>query len=791
MFILSSGSLLSVTLYLLQVTLAHKTSGRNVRQKPRTQDGALQIDDIFAPMSFDPPPATMPTRNDHPQVPVGVDQEGPLQTNKFYANFFANDQDNRTWTHPYSVWWPKNNATQGRGLSISHTDREDFIYGPGNPVESFEDTFFRQSLSLSAKELSNGTVLTTDSLTAESVHINLSPSRSAQPLISFPLVQGMAFVTGIYNGASVLVQTQQEFSNITDLGAVFQSSAANVYGWSLSLKDDSTWLIYITCSPAASYMAPNSTFVKPKLSLLDKRTLVGPSVFRGTVQVAKNPVGDSGLSAFNTAAGAYPETGKVSGSVSGGSGTYTLSWSKKGVLEQHLLMFALPHHVASFDEETTSHITPITLASTSKGISTAVLTDTFTMVENDLPTDIGFDPWSPRLGSVGSADAAGGTISELAKYAVSSVGKLELQGDITALTNLTSKYYAGVAFSMYVRSLYATANIAGETSVLSKSLQKLENAFARYVNNLEPNPLAYDTVWGGVCSTGSYGNNDSSIDFGNTYYNDHNFHYGYYVYTAAIIGYLDPDWLTRNNSVNKIWVNTLIRDWANPSIEDPYFPFSRSYDWYHGHSWARGVLEAENGKDQESSAEDAFSTYAIKMWGRTIGDPVMEARGNLQLAITARALQSYYLLDSNNTVQPPEFIGVRAAGILFDRLVNHTTYFGDQVSFVQGIHMLPINPSSAYTRKAGFVREEWDQYFAGNKSGSLTGGGFVGHVYVNLAIADVEGAKESYEFMLQQPVNGSFVDGMSLAWNLAYTAGLGGSLASNSTINTKRKRTRG
>lgn len=133
-------------------------------------------------------------------------------------------------------------------------------------------------------------------------------------------------------------------------------------------------------------------------------------------------------------------------------------------------------------------------------------------------------------------------------------------------------------------------------------------------------------------------------------------------------------------------------------------------------------------------------------------------------------------------MQPAEFVGVRAAGILFDRLVNHTTYFGDQVSFVQGIHMLPINPSSAYTRKAAFVREEWDQYFANNKSGSLTGGGFVGHVYVNLAIADVEGAKESYEFMSQQKINGSLIDGMSLAWNLAYTAALGGSMASNSTL---------
>ncbi|POS70283.1 glycosyl hydrolase family 81 [Diaporthe helianthi] len=749
-------------------------------QHPRAAQDAPVAADIFTPMSFDSPPATIPSRDDHPQLPVGVVQEGPLQTNKFYASFFANAQDNRTWVHPYSVWWPKRNVLQGRGLSISHTDREDFIYGPGDPVESFDDTFFRQSLSLSAKELGNGTVLTIDNLTAESVNVNLAPSRSAQPLISFPLVQGMAFMTGIYNGASVLVQSQRRFSNITELGVVFQGSAATVHGWSSRLSDKSTWLIYITGS--------DSTSSQPTLKLLDRQTIVGPTGFKGIVQVAKNPVGSNGLSVFNKAAGAYPETGKVSGSVSGRSGTYSFSWLKKGATEQQLLMFALPHHVASFDQETASRMTSITLASTTKGIATAVLTDTFTMVENDLPADIGFDPWSPRFGSVGSAGAPGGTISERAKSAVSSAGKLELQRDITVLTNLTSKYFSGIAFSIYARSLYATSNIAGDTSTSTQSLRKLENAFDRYVKNLEPNPLAYDTVWGGVCSTASYGNNDSLIDFGNTYYNDHNFHYGYYVYTAAILGYLDPSWLTRNNSANKVWVNTLIRDWANPSAEDPFFPFSRSFDWYHGHSWARGVLESENGKDQESSAEDAFSTYAIKMWARVIGDPVMEARGNLQLAITARALQNYYLLDSNNTVQPPEFIGNRVAGILFDRLVNHTTYFGDQISFVQGIHMLPINPSSAYTRKAAFVREEWDQYFAGNKSGFLTGGGFVGHVYVNLAIADVEGARESYDFMLQQSVNGSSVDGLSLAWNLAYTAGLGGSLAKNSTVNVARRR---
>ncbi|KAL0937454.1 endo-beta-glucanase (glycosyl hydrolase family 81) [Colletotrichum truncatum] len=735
---------------------------------------AHNSNNVFVAISHDAP-VLVPSQDSHPQEPVGVKQKGPLQTNKFYANFFANKQDNATWTHPYSVWWSNDTAKQGHGLSISHTDRNDFLYGPGTPVKSFEDPQFRQSIAISASELKNDTALTTESLTGFSINVNLAPRKNAEPLLSFPLVQGMAFVTGVYKGGSVLIQSEKGFSNITRLPLNSPGIGAAVHGWHARLNDGTDWLIYMT---------PKHTYQKPSLKMLDKSSLTGPQNFTGYVQIAKNPLGAEGIRVFNRAAGVYPVGATISGSVSGNTGTYTLSWSKNGIKELPLLMFALPHHVKSFDQRTRAGLTDVKLASTTKGIATATFGDYFTMVESDLPTDVGLDPWSPRLGSVGSKNAPGGTVSAEAKAAIIAAAKEELSRDITELTNLTSKYFSGIAFSVYARSLYAVHNIAGDDSFTVDALQKLEKAFDRYVNNLEPNPLVYDNVWKGLVSSASYGNNDTQADFGNTYYNDHNFHYGYYVYTAAIIGHLNPSWLTKNDSINKIWVNNLIRDWANPSTEDPHFPFSRSFDWFHGHSWARGVLEAPDGKDQESSAEDAFSTYAIKVWGRTIGDADIEARGNLQLAVTARSLQSYFLMASDNDVQPPRFIGNRASGILFDRKVTHTTYFGDQISFIQGIHMLPIVPSSGYIRKPSFVREEWDQYFAGNKSGALTGGGFVGHVYVNLAIADNQGAVESYNFMKRQKVGSEFVDGLSLAWSLAYTAALGGSLNTNSTLNS-------
>jgi endo-1,3(4)-beta-glucanase len=149
------------------------------------------------------------------------------------------------------------------------------------------------------------------------------------------------------------------------------------------------------------------------------------------------------------------------------------------------------------------------------------------------------------------------------------------------------------------------------------------------------------------------------------------------------------------------WVNMLVRDFANP-VCDADFPFSRAFDWYHGHSWAKGLFESADGKDEESTSEDSFASYAIKMWGKIIGDVRMEARGNLMLAVQARTFPTYFLMQSSNTVQPPQLIGNKVTGILFENKVDHATYFGMNPEYIQGIHMIPQNPSSSLIRSPDF-----------------------------------------------------------------------------------------
>lgn len=271
-------------------------------------------------------------------------------------------------------------------------------------------------------------------------------------------------------------------------------------------------------------------------------------------------------------------------------------------------------------------------------------------------------------------------------------------------------------------------------------------------------------AWGGVVSSATYATGDSGADFGNTYYNDHHFHYGYHVLTAAVIGHLDAAWL----SANREWVNALVRDYANPSSADAYFPVNRMFDWYHGHSFAHGLFESADGRDQESSSEDVMAAYAMKMWGTVSGDADMAARGNLQLAVLARALNLYYLYTSNNTVQPADFIANKAAGILFENKIDHTTYFGTNIEYIQGIHMLPLLPATTYIRGMQFVTEEWNQYFSNGRVDSVAGG-WRGVLYGNLATIDPTSA---FAWFNQANFDMSLLDGgASLTWYIAFAAG--------------------
>ncbi|KAG0648941.1 glycoside hydrolase [Hyphodiscus hymeniophilus] len=702
---ISSGALTKVPIISTSISAPSTTispttqtnSTSSIASKVRT---SMASENVFQPIATTSPVSVIPSRPDHPVPRLGIQpQTAPIGTNKFYANFFLGSQTAASWTHPYSISWSKGAGSSGSwGMSIQHIDANQRAFGPttaAGPAPYFINPLGIQSLVLSASELGASTSVSMDSITAFSANVNLLTSPGAQPSITFPLVQGMAFVTGIFNGGTPILQTGVFFRSI----AKVTSPKAGVTKYTVVLEDGKTWLLY-AYSPQGAGL---------NLTVVSNGLAQATSTFSGIIQIAKNPGGNAeGL--YDAACGAYPTTATVSGSVDGGTGSYTLSFAKGGITNTTLMMFALPHHVESFDPKTKSVLTTVELDTTTKGVGTAVVADSWTLKE-ELPTTMGFAPWSSSTNQVNFSSA---TIAQLSTIAASEVSQ-----NMTQQTDLNSMYYSGKALAKFAGIVYTLHDLLHNLALAEAGLANLKTAFALFTANTQQIPLTYETAWGGIVSEGSYTTGDSGADFGNTYYNDHHFHYGYFIYTAAIIGYLDPTWLLEN----KDYINSLVRDIANPSTEDNFFPVSRMFDWYHGHSWAHGLYETFDGKDEESSSEDAMSAYAIKMWGRTIGDSNMEARGNLQLAITARSLQSYSLYTSSNTIEPSNFIGNKVSGILFENKIDHTTYFGSNIEYIQGIHMLPLLPCSTLTRTKEFVTEEWNTFFSDGRADAVLGGG--------------------------------------------------------------------
>ncbi|KAJ9245103.1 CAZyme family GH81 [Paecilomyces variotii] len=719
---------------------------------------AMTSQNVFQPISMDAIPSNIKTRNDHPVPRLGIRSTGPVSTNKFFAGFFLGSQTSAAFTHPYSLAWAKGSGNaQSWGLAISHINAGMLAYGqpddriPGHPVSYYINPVGIQSMILSAAELGNSTVISTDASQPMSAQVILQPRNGTSSNITFPIFQGMGYVTGIYTNLQPLIQSSIFFQKVVTAG----SPRAGVFKYRATLEDNTSWLIYVIPS--------NGT--DPNLRLDSNTNLRGPAGFSGVIQVAKNPAGDAGEKFYDNSSGVYPVSVNVTGSVTNNTGTYGLSWQKGGkdVASTPLLMFALPHHVSSFDNSTQCRKIALQLRTTTKGNATAVIGENWTMVEPDLPTDMGFAPWSPSKGNVA-------TLSTAAQQVLLNVAPTELQQNMSAQTDLNSMYYSGKALSKFATLIYTVNTLANNPSLAAPALATLKNCFAEFANNRQQFPLVYDNVWKGVVSSASYVTGDSGVDFGNSYYNDHHFHYGYFIHAAAIIGSLDPSWLAQN----KDYVNTLVRDAGNSVSNDPLFPFSRAFDWFHGHSWAKGLFESFDGKDEESTSEDAMFAYAVKMWGKTVGDASMEARGNLMLGILRRSFHNYFYMESNNTNQPSNFIANKVTGILFENKVDHSTYFGNNLEYIQGIHMLPLMPNSAYLRSRNFVSQEWNAMFAPNASDPAQNveGGWKGVLYANLALIN---PNASWNFFSQSNFSYSWLDGgASRTWYLAYAAGLGG-----------------
>lgn len=577
--------------------------------------------DITLPIALTAPGSQF-GHHPHPVQPTGfsgIDLQKPIETNKWWGTLpVPGAQTGNVFAFPYTLWWGNANPC---GMNIQHIDASQFVFDTANtPPEYYLNPLGIISWNMGASEFGTNMKMTMDTPTQFTINVNMSPSAGAGS-ITMPLIEGMAFITGIYSGLTPLFQTVGH--------AVLSFQASNLTSsttkYKVGLNDGTTWLIYVFSSSGSSYsLSQNGS------------NIVGNGQLHGYVQIAKIPIEDTGTSeaSYDAHAGTYVTSMTLFGSTEGSTGTYGYNFGIAGKSSSSgsVLHFALPHHQASFNATTQSTATGIYLQSTTMGKMRAYTALQWTMTET-LPTNILFLPSASNTFSASTITALNNAVNSDISFDVSG-----------ATTQNDSQYYAGKAMAKYAEIALVCSDILRNPTLTATALTNLKAAFNVFANNQQKVPLCYDSTWKGLISTaglpkppaspdGVWSKGDWGADFGNTWYNDHHFHYGYFVYAAALLGHMDPTWLT---AANVDYINSLVRDVANPSPQDPYFPVFRSFDWFVGHSWSKGLFFSGDGKDEESSSEDYNFSYGLKLWGLVTKNVSVQGCGDLMLAVQRR-----------------------------------------------------------------------------------------------------------------------------------------------------------
>lgn len=749
----SSESLLRSSTQSLKTSVATKVSN--------SKSGGYS-GDLFSAISTEKPPSVFP-RKEHPlKIPSGITNDGtPYQTNKFFVNLFLDNQTDMIWSYPYGMYWTNSDYN---GFAVQATNRSQIVAGSSNTNNKATDSYYFNpildgDLIFSSTSLSkNSNKLSVTKMKSMSALVQLSKDGDVSSnYVEIPVVQGMGMVTAVYHGNFVAqLNSMCGVDEITEESS--GSLGANILKYRVKLFNHNEWLAYVTL--------PKGRASDFKLSAKNPYSVEASEAVDGLIlQLAVAPSDSSDEKYYDQAAGQYAVSASVEGQVSSGSADYSFKYDTKGTSKSgKTIVFALPHHLDTLSDDLELSYTGIKMESTTKGQMQGYLTNELKFSETMKAADVLFLPWSSDMKS--ELTYSKDQLKLLAKSANS-----ELSVDIkNAITSVDSTYSSGKVLDKFAYILLVVKDILGDDDVAKDTLSDLKDAFKVFTSNKQYYPLMYDTKFGGVTSTAAQ-NGDTGADFGAPYYNDHHFHYGYYVHAAAVVGYVDKQFGGTWAEDNKDWVNSLIRDVANPSEEDTHFPVSRMFDWFAGHSWAAGLFASGDGRNEESSSEDYNFAYGMKMWGNVIGDGAMEARGNLMLSLMSRAMNKYFLYSDDNNVQPKEIIANKVSGIFFDNKVAYTTFFGTpdkNPEYVHGIHMLPITPVSSLIRGPTFVQEEWEQQVS--KFIDDVDSGWTGILKLNQALYD---PKTSYEFFSSSDWTSDYLDdGQSRTWSLAFSGGV-------------------
>lgn len=392
--------------------------------------------------------------------------------------------------------------------------------------------------------------------------------------------------------------------------------------------------------------------------------------------------------------------------------TYSYSFEKKAEsTADGTIMGLLPHQYKYMSNYSTMGNDAITLRGMMKF-----------MKGSSYKTNMTYKGILPYMPELSEDDTAGQTqlqayVDEFMENHMSGSGTWTLAKDEGHET-----YYHGKKLNRSAQVVAAAKSLGDEESA-DRVLEGLESNLEDWFTYSGSDDDHYFTYLGeGVGVLLGFPSSFNSVD----QFNDHHFHYGYFIQAAACVGLWDKEWLSEYKDV----VKQLVYDIASPYRNQDdcvadcgnAYPYLRSFAPYEGHSWASGYEDDRTGNNQESTSESINAWAGIILFGEMIGDDEIRDLGIYLYTTEVAAADNYwfnidediYQLDESNYDAP-------MASMVWGGKVDYSTYFGQQ--YTQGIQICPMQSWSFYLLNGGtdYIQKFYDY----DRTSSVADGGSV------------------------------------------------------------------
>ena len=279
-------------------------------------------------------------------------------------------------------------------------------------------------------------------------------------------------------------------------------------------------------------------------------------------------------------------------------------------------------------------------------------------------------------------------------------------------------YWGGKGLTQMMHYMTAALQL-GDTATYRLAKNRLKSAlidWLTYTPGEKEYYFAYYPRWGAMVGF------DSSYD--SDTFNDHHFHYGYFVYAGAVLCMLDEDFKTQYGAM----LREVARDyasWTTDASELPE-PRFRTLDLYCGHSFAGGMGNEGNGNGQESSSEAMQSWIGLWMLGAALDDQAMLEAGIFGYTLESRAVAEYWFDRDRRNIDYTKYQHPYCCNLTMQGVGWWTWFSGDPV-WMHSIQWLPISPGlqNYFTEDIDFTRWDYTEMYLHKEVGdydALTGG---------------------------------------------------------------------